>query len=131
MILFTWIVDKILQALDFRTKVKVLVHEAFFIGDQNKEPHYFVKVANCSPETTFTITHIWVKDSSKEIDIINQERPLPHKLEKSDIWETWFRKDIIEDQESVFNNVRVVLSNGKLYKSKRNKKVRPAGFIAK
>ena len=128
--LLTWIADKILQALDFRTKVTVLVHEAFFIGSQNKEPHYFVKVANCSSETTFTVTHIWIKDDDKEIDVINQERPLPHKLEKSDIWETWFRKDIVKDQKNIFNNVRVVLSNGKVYKSKENKTVRPAGFIA-
>ncbi|HHW68938.1 MAG TPA: hypothetical protein GX747_01175 [Tenericutes bacterium] len=128
---FTWFTDKILQALDARAKVRVLVHEAFFIGGQNKEPHYFVKVINCSSETMFTITHMWIKDSSREIDIINQERPLPHKLEKSDVWETWFRKDIIEDQNNVFKNVRIELSNGKIYKSRKNEKVRPAGFIAK
>lgn len=127
---FTWLIDKILQARDSRAKVRVLVHEAFFVGGQNKDPFYFVKIINCSPETMFTITHIWVKDSSREVDIINQERPLPHKLEKSDIWETWFPKDIIEDQNSVFENVRIVLSNGKVYKSKKNKDVRPVGFIA-
>jgi len=129
--MFTWLVDKILQALDARTKIKVLVHEAFFIGDPKREPYYFVKVINLSSETSFTITHVWVKDGSKEIDIINPHRPLPRKLEKSDIWETWFRKDLIEDQNNVFRNVRVVLSNGREYKSKKNLDVRPAGYIAK
>lgn len=127
---FTWLADKILQARDARTKIEVLVHEAFFIGGQNKEPHYFVKIVNLSPETTFTITHIWVKDNSREIDIINPHTPLPHKLERSEIWETWFRKDIIKDQNNVFENVRVILSDTKEYKSKKNTNVRPAGFIA-
>ncbi len=126
----TWLADKILQARDARTKIEVLVHEAFFIGDQNKELHYFVKVVNLSPGTTFTITHIWVKDDSEDIDIINPHTPLPYKLEKSEIWETWFKKNIIKDQNNVFENVRVVLSNGKEYKSKKNTNVRPAGFIA-
>lgn len=125
---FTWLTDKILQALDARAKVKVLVHEAYFLDGQNKEPHYFVKIANCSSETMFTITHIWVKDGKKEIEIMS--RLLPHKLEKSDIWETWFQKNIINDQNNVFNNVRVVLSNGIVYKSRKNTKVRPVGFIA-
>ena len=39
-------------------------------------------------------------------------------------------KDIIEDQNGVFENVRIILSNGKVYKSKKNKDVRPVGFIA-
>ena len=101
---FTWLVDKILQVIKARTKINVLVHEAFLIGDPKREPHYFVKVVNLSPETMFTITHIW---------------------------ETWFRKDIIKDRNNVFKNVRVVLSNGRVYKSKKNLDVRPAGFVAK
>ncbi len=125
---FTWLTDKILQTLDARAKVKVLVHEAYFLDIQNKEPHYFVKISNCSSETTFTITHIWVKDDKKEIEIMS--RQLPRKLEKSDIWETWFPKNNINDQHNIFNNVRVVLSNGKVYKSRKNTKVRPVGFIA-
>lgn len=126
----TWFTDKILQALDARAKVKVLVHEAFFKDSYNREPYYFVKVINSSPEAVFTITHIWIKDGLREIDIINKERPLPQKLEKSDVWETWFRKSNIRDQKNTFKNVRVELSNGKIYKSKKNKKVRPEGFIA-
>lgn len=125
----TWLADKILQARDARIKIQVLVHEASLVGDPKREPYYFVKVINLSLYTTFTITHIWVKDGSEEIDIINQGAPLPHKLGKSEIWETWFRKDIIKDQNNVFENVRVVLSNCKEYKSKKNLNVRPAGSI--
>lgn len=128
--LLTWIADKILQVRDARTKVNILVHEAFFTKDPSRIPFYFIKVINQSPETDFTITHIWVKDESKEIDILNPDRPLPHKLKKTDVWETWFPKNLIHDHNNVFTNVFVVLSNGNEYKSKKNMKVRPAGFVA-
>ena len=128
--ILTWFADKILQVFDIRLKIKVLVHEAFFVIDQNKEPHYFVKVINLSSKNSFTITHVWVQDGFKEIDVVNPKTPLPHKLETSDIWETWFKKDIIKDHNNVFKNVHVVLSNGKEYKSKKNENVRPLGFIA-
>ena len=127
--MITWLIDKILEALDGTPNVKVLVHEAFLVG-KDQTPYYFVKVINSSPKNIFTITHVWVKDYNKEIDILNQERHLPHKLEASDIWETWFSKELIEDKDNIFKNVRVVLSNGKTYKSKKNSNVRPLGSVA-
>lgn len=126
---YKWIVDKILQALDSRTKVSVLVHEAYFTGDNT--PYYFVKVANLSPETEFTVTHIFAKDGSNEIDIINPQTPLPHTLTKTKMWETWFPKSLISDHNKIFENVYIVLTSGKTYKSRKNETVRPAGFIAK
>jgi hypothetical protein len=127
----TWLIDKILQARDARIKIKVLVHEACFFGDPKNVLYYFVKIINLSSKSKFTITHIWAKDGSQEKEILNPEKPLPYKLEESDIWETWFPKDIIGDQMNIYENVRVVLSNGKEYKSKKNLDVRPAGSIAK
>lgn len=126
----TWLADKFLQVVDSRTRVKVLVHEAFFESDINQEPYYFVKVINNSYDNPINITHVWV-DDNKNLEILNPESPLPHKLEKTDIWETWFKKNIISDHINIFNNVRVVLSSGKEYKSQKNYKVRPRGFIAK
>jgi hypothetical protein len=123
-----WLIDNILKALDNRTKIRVLVHEAIMIGSQI--PMYFVKVINISTEKDLTITHIWVKDTDKELDIINLDRPLPFKLEKSDIWETWFEKNKIKDKDKVFQSVRVELSDGKIYKSIKNVNVRPIGFVA-
>lgn len=128
---FTWLVDKILQAIDARTRVEVLVHEAFFTDDPAGTPFYFIKVINRSPETDITITHIWVKDGSKEIDILNQATLLPRKLMKTDVWETWFNKKLIHDHDNIFDNVFVLLTNGKKYKSKKDTSVRPKGFVAK
>jgi len=126
---FTWLVDKILQTRDSRTKVKVLVHEAFFLDDPKKEPYFFVKVTNVSHAEPITITHVWVKDNP-DLEILNSKTPLPHKLEKTDTWETWFRRDQVKDTTNVFNNVRIALSSGDEYKSKKNIKVRPLGFTA-
>lgn len=123
-----WLIDKILQILDTNTKIKVLVHEAFLVGQD--QPKYFIKITNLSPKNIFTITHIWVKDVDEEIDILNPVKPLPHKLNSSEQWETWFDKSNIKDQKNIFKNIRVVLSNGKTYKSRKNRKVRPCGFIA-
>jgi hypothetical protein len=126
---FTWLVDKILQTRDSKTKVKVLVHEAFFLDDLKKEPYFFVKVVNLSHIEPITITHVWVKDSP-DLEILNSETPLPYKLEKTDTWETWFKRDQIKDTNNIFNNVRIALSSGKEYKSRKNIKVRPRGFTA-
>lgn len=129
MTFLTWIADKILQARDARTKVDVLVHEAYLAGDNT--PQYFVKVANLSPETEFTITHVFAKDGSREIDILNPLRPLPCTLTKTKMWETWFPKSLISDHNKIFENIYIVLTNGKEHKSRKNETVRPAGFIAK
>lgn len=128
--LITWFIDKILQARNARTRVQVLVHEAYIIDDPTKTPQYFVKVVNQSPDTDFTITHIYAKDSTQEIDILNPQRLLPYTLSKTKIWETWFPKSRINDHNKIFENVYVVLTNGKEYKSKKNETVRPKGFIA-
>lgn len=128
---FTWLADKVLQARDARTVVTVLVHEAYLVGDPSQEPQYFIKVINNSPNTAFTITHIWVKDGTDEKDILNPNRPLPHRLEKTDVWETWFSKRVITGHQNIFYNVHVVLSNGKEFTSKKNTTVRPVGFIAR
>lgn len=123
-----WLIDNILKALDYRTILKVLVHEGFIIGDT--QPYYFVKIINLSREKEPVITHIWARDVDKEIDLINPQRPLPYKLGKSAVWETWFSNDLIRDTNKIFTNVNVEISDGKIYKSHKNLRVRPVGFIA-
>lgn len=125
----TWLVDKYLQYLNYKTRVKVLVHEAFFENDINQEPYYFVKITNQSRENYINITHIWVAEKPN-IEILNYHTVLPHKLKQAETWETWFKKSLIKDHKNIFNNVRVVLSSGKEYKSKKNYKVRPRGFVS-
>lgn len=124
----TWLIDKILQIIDTRTKINVLVHEAFLVGEN--EPKYFIKITNLSPQNIFTITHIWAQDGKNEFDVLNINRPLPHKLETSEQFETWFDKSNVNDHKNIFKNIRVVLSNGNIYKSKKNTSIRPSGFIA-
>src|SRR3989344_2182904 len=108
-----WLVSKILEAWDSRNRVKVLVHEAYF--QNNQQPFYFIIITNLSPKNNFTITHVWIEDNKNEKEVLNKK--LPHKLETSDVFETWYSKIELEDQVNIFNNVRVKLSNGKVYKS--------------
>lgn len=107
-------------------RISVLVHEASFIG--SNDPMYFVKVTNLSPNEIFTITHVYINDSEKEIDLL--DKPLPHKINPSEQWETSFPKSKIKDNKNIFRNIRVDLSNGKIYKSTKNLKIREVGYIA-
>jgi hypothetical protein len=111
----------------FKTDTIVLVHEAYLISNNDK-PCYFIKIINRSKTNDNTITHIWIKDSPREKDLL--QKPLPHKLKPSEIFETWIEKKLINDQINIFKNVRVELSDGKIFKSKKNKNVRPIGYIA-
>lgn len=123
---FTWFGDKLLEIRDLRNKVKVLVHEAYFLN--NPEPFYFIKITNLSAKNNFTITHIWIVDNNMEKEVLSRE--LPHKLEISDQWETFYPKSEIRDRINIFKNFRVKLSDNKVYKSRRNFKVRPRGYVA-
>lgn len=121
-----WIVDKILEALDARNKVNVLVHEAFF--DNDPRPHYFIKISNQSAKNTITVTHVWIEDNKNKISVMTNK--LPVTLLPSEIWETWILKDLIENQDDIFKNVRAMLSSNKVYNSKKNKKVPSQGYVA-
>lgn len=127
---FTWLVGKVLEARDARKDVRVLVHLAYFTHDKTAKPYYFIKVANLSPNSKFTITHIWVGDGKNKVNILNIQRPLPHKLEPSDTWETWIPKELVKEQKDVFKKFQVMLTDGKVYKSKKNTNVPSAGFVA-
>jgi hypothetical protein len=121
-----WLIDKILEVWHARTDLRVLVHEAYF--QKNNKPFYFIKIINNSPNKVLTITHVWVKEN-KDVPILSN--PLPRKLNVSDIWETWIEKRLVSDHENIFKNVRVMLSNGRTYKSKMNVSVPPIGYVAR
>lgn len=130
LVLFIAWISKIIWQAANKTKVKVLVHEAYFQNTNDHNPYYFIKVANLSTKHAITITHAWIKDANKNLHLINNERKLPHKLEPSDEWEVWIRKDKVVDQIKIFKNVRIKLTNNKIIKSKRNKKVPEEGYVA-
>jgi len=126
--IFTWLADKFLDIADSRIKVRVLVHEGYFLN--NPTPYYFVKVMSLSPKTPITITHAWVVDGKEKKDFINLKRPLPYKLSQSDQWETWLPKNSIVNRKNIFRNVRILLSNNKICKSRKNKGVPSMGYVA-
>lgn len=113
-----------------KTKIRVLVHEAYFRNRNDHKPYYFIKVANLSTKYKATISHVWVIDGNKNLNLINNERILPYKLEPSDEWETWVEKNKVINQSKIFKNVRVKLTNGKIVKSKHHKNVPEEGHVA-
>ena len=109
----------------------VLVHKATLLGPN--ELCYFIKIINRSDKKDFTITHVWIEDRNKNVSIINENAPLPKKINPSDIYETWVNiSKIVEKEELVYKKVRVRLSYGKILKSKFNKgaKIPGSGMIS-
>ena len=123
-----WILDQVVSLLHSKTSVSVLVHEAYFLDSSFKSLHFFVKIINTSKNSPVEITHVWVQDNGFDKEILT--RPLPKKIEINTTWETWIPKFQIEDKINVYNNFRVMSLTGKVYKSKRNRHVRPVGYIA-
>lgn len=111
-------------------KTKVLVHQASFINSNDSKTYYFIKVQNRSLKNPVTITHVWVRGKTEQLHLLNQDRPLPRKLEPSDEWETWIDTDSIIDKRNIYKNVRVKLTNETILRSKHNKKVPSVGSIS-
>lgn len=109
-------------------KLSVLVHKAYFV--ESSTPYYFVKVINLTKDD-LEITHVWFK-TNPEIHIIKQERPLPFRLKPNETWETWIKAENIPEKmkKRPFDKVRVMLSNGKIYSSKKNNNVPSMGNVA-
>lgn len=126
----TWLVEKILQTIDFRTRVSVLVHEAYIERDLEGTPKFFIKVTNLSKSRDITVTHVWVGDEGGGVDILNVMRPLPKTLRPTEQWETWVEKKSVGGIGNIFSKIMVKLSNGKIIPSSQNKNVRPRGYVA-
>lgn len=87
--LLLWIIDKIVARQQKRRCVKVLVHEAVFLGRDpvtgrtiGSEPHYFVKVTNLSETREIEITHVWI-NGNPQVHLMN---PVP-RLSRG--WASW------------------------------------------
>lgn len=108
--------------------VRVRCHVASFEG--SSELYVFINVVNLSLSRDVEITHIWF-ECPDEISVLNSQRPLPKRLRPEESWETWIGLDSFEGKfsEYVFSLARVRVSNGKVYRSKRNTKVPKKGNV--
>lgn len=121
--------DILLGLLFGSRRVRVRVHFATLLPAG--EAAAFIKVVNLSTSRDVEVTHIWIA-GTRNIPIINLDRPLPARLRPDETWETWIpiREVPAALLNSLFNLVRVQLSSGKVFKSKQNKNVPEVGHVA-
>jgi hypothetical protein len=121
-----WLIGQATSWQRRKRRVRVLVHRAMFLPASDE--HFFIKVTNREVE----ITHIWFA-TEPQVHIINSARPLPARLRLDETFETWIpaaEVPDVPDAPDVERLGRVQLSNGKVIKSRLNKKVPPVGNIA-
>jgi hypothetical protein len=111
-----------------RRHVRVMVHRANFQVPGAPEC-FFIKVTNLSSSREIEVTHIWF-GTELRIDVPNQERRLPARLRLDETFETWIPVSAVPAVRHVESKVRVRLSNGKVIKSKLDKRIPPLGYVA-
>lgn len=124
-----WAFDKAHGLQQNHRHVRVLVHRAVFLTVPTSAEHFFVKVTNLSAKREVEITHIWFT-TKPVVHVLNPERPLPARLRLDEQFETWWPVASVPGAPGVERLVRVQLSNGKVLKSRLNKTVPPAGYVA-
>jgi hypothetical protein len=122
-----WCVDQARKQQQERRKVSVLAHRAVFLPTSTE--CYFMKVVNLSKDRPVEITHIWY-ETNPPLHNLNSDRPLPARLRPDETFETWVPIAAVPDAPKVLWLGRVQLSNGKVIKSRPNKKVPPIGYVA-
>jgi hypothetical protein len=108
-------------------RVRVLVHRGIFLPSSPE--HYFMKVTNLSASREIELTHIWF-ETNPPVHILNPDRPLPARLRLDETFETWVSIPALPNVPNVERLGRVRLSNGKVIKSRLNRKVPPVGNVA-
>jgi hypothetical protein len=111
-----------------RRKLRVLVHKAFLLPTGPE--CFFINVTNISKSRDIEVTHIWL-DTEPQVHVLRPERPLPKRLRPDETWETWVQVSEIPNAyiENTYYMVRVRLSNGKIIRSRMNKRVPSVGYI--
>jgi hypothetical protein len=111
-----------------RRHVRVLVHRAFFQVPGSPQC-FFIKVTNLSSSREIEVTHIWFATEPRA-DVLNSERRLPARLRLDETFETWIPVSAVPAARSVESKARVRLSNGKVIRSKLDKRIPPIGDVA-
>jgi hypothetical protein len=123
-----WLLDRARGWHQRRRRVRVLVHEAVFLeAGPPRTPHLFVKVTNLSATRDIEVTHVWF-DVEPRADILDER--LPARLRPDETWETWIPVARLHGASKAETRGRVMISTGKVIKSRLNRKVPPVGMVA-
>jgi hypothetical protein len=107
-----------------KERIKVRVHEAFFVGVNRleKDRHVFVNITNTCKHRQLTITHLYLEytkdEEDKVLDIIPSGFKLPWVLEASVCAEIAIPCDSLPFNVN-FNGFKVRTSDGEWYQSKK------------
>ena len=126
--LLKFIFDNILSFWSGLRRVRFRTHRAFFIGSGVE--CFFLTVTNTSRSREIEITHVWL-DTNPQVYVMVTERPLPKRLKPDEIWETWIPMQNIPKSswDAAYHLGRLRLSNGKIIRSRKDKKVPSIGFV--
>jgi hypothetical protein len=114
------------QWYQHRVHVRALAHRGYFRTPGSPE-FVFIKVTNLSRDRDIEITHIWF-DTKPRVDIL--DFPLPAHVRPAKTYEIWKPVAELSDDPNIEQLGRVVLSDGKIIKTKLNKDVPPVGYVA-
>lgn len=93
--------------------------------------YYFINATNLSPNRALELTHVWYEDQKHYIPVIMVSRPVPVRLDVDQSWETWIEVHKIPEPNrfSAFENFRVRISTGTVFRPEANPNVPPYGFV--
>jgi hypothetical protein len=124
---FLWLADQARGWWHQQRRVLVLVHRGIFLPASPE--HYFMKVTNLSASREIEVTHTWF-ETQPPVYFMHPDRPLPTQLRLDETFETCVPVAALPDVPNVERLGRVLLSNGKVVKSRLNRAVPPYGNMA-
>jgi hypothetical protein len=116
------------QIIGLTQRIRVLCHRALILP--NGPECFFINITNISLQREVELTHVWL-DYTPEIHVLNPHRVLPQCIKPGRSWETWIAVNNVplSYHDTVFDNTLIRLSNGRIFRSRKNNHVPITGFI--
>jgi hypothetical protein len=136
-----------------RRKLRVTVHRGYFVEPasnsstpitasppvtgagsadgaiESSAEYFFIKMTNLSPQRELEVTHLWF-ETQPRYDYMSTERPPPFRLRSDETVEVWVAVSEVARHDKLEYQARARLSNGKVVKSRVDRKMPPTGLTA-
>jgi hypothetical protein len=117
-------------------KIKLRVHKAYFVEDNQHKPFYFINVKNNNKREAITIVDInYIRfigqTVSQKMPVINPQRPTPAVLKAGQQWETWIPVQMVQRpiNEDIYNAFYVEYTKSHFKRSHKRVNVAPSGTV--
>ena len=110
------------------TRVRFTTHQARFVS--NPTLHYFLNITNVD-SVPLEITHIWYEDAVHHVPVRRNSRPLPKRLEPSEVWSSWIPLGKLPQKARLnsYDRFKLRLSTGEVFVSEKEDTVPPYGSV--